>query len=617
MPVRSKDPLAIAFVVVGIIAATGSSALAGNGSEVRTVAGRIDEILERDAKAAEVEPLPLVNDIDFLRRVSLDLTGNIPTPSQITLFELSPRETKRSDLIEKLLGSEGYARNWTAYWRDVIYRRATNMRAPISQPVFEKWMNTQFSENAAWDNIVTDLLTASGHVQSDGATGMIFAHEGQPEEIAAEASRIFLGIQIQCANCHDHPWDDWKREQFHQLTAYFPRIKLRRERTDKQVADWYVESVDRDRRQRRKPSEALLRRLDRNQDGFLAKAELARMPRGGDRVSKYFDRLMGYADKNSDGKLSIREFATAERPSNDNPGRGSTEHYMPDLTDPASKGTLVQPAFFATGSKSGRGLKDSDRRGELASLMTSNSNPWFSRAFVNRMWAQLLGEGFYMPIDDMGPARSAQHEEAMQVLADAFVQNDYDIKWLLATITNTRAYQRQLRTADDRVDGDAFAATSPMRLRGDQLFDALGTVLGTGQGRNGRRAGGGGMMMSSRGNGRRSPRNQMNSLFGFDPSTPQEDLKGSIPQALFMMNSSLLRMATKADGFTKLAQILNKHKSDEKAIRAVYLLVLGREPTAAEVQICTDHIADANSRGDGFEDVMWSLLNSAEFTSRR
>ncbi|MFK7821980.1 MAG: DUF1549 domain-containing protein [Planctomycetaceae bacterium] len=615
---RTKTALTVATMAFGLLVWTDSPVSAGSGSEARTVAGRVDAILERDAKAADVQQSPLVDDIDFLRRVSLDLTGTVPTPAQITLFKLSPRETKRSDLIDKLLQSDSYARNWTAYWRDVIYRRATNMRAPISRPTFEKWMNEQFSENTSWDSIVTELLTASGHVQSNGATGMIFAHEGQPEEIAAEASRIFLGIQIQCANCHDHPWDDWKREQFHELTAYFPRINLRRERTDgKQVADWYVESFDRERSQRRKPSEFLLKRLDRNRDGLLTKAELGRMPRGGERLTKNFDRLLSYADKNSDGKLSIKEFATAERPTNDNPGRGNTEHYMPDLSDPASKGTLIQPAFFATGSKSRRGLNDADRRDELASLMTSKSNPWFSRAFVNRMWAQLLGEGFYTPIDDMGPARSAQHEEAMEVLAGEFSQSGYDIKWLLRTITNTRAYQRQLRTEDDRVDGDAFAATSPMRLRGDQVYDALTSVLGGGQGRAGRRRSGGSMMMSSRGYGRRSPRNQMNSLFGFDPSTPQEDLKGSIPQALFMMNSSLLRTATQAEGFTKLAQILRQHRSDEKALTALYLLVLGREPGENEVGICIEHIGNADSRGAGFEDVMWSLLNSAEFVSRR
>ena len=118
--------------------------------------------------------------------------------------------------IERLLDSKAYAENWSRYWRDVIMMRATNQRIRLMQGSFERWMAEQLQDNVAWDKITTAMITAQGDVRENGDTALIFAHEAQATEVAAEVSRIFLGIQIQCANCHDHPTDKWKREQFHE-----------------------------------------------------------------------------------------------------------------------------------------------------------------------------------------------------------------------------------------------------------------------------------------------------------------------------------------------------------------------------------------------------------------
>src|SRR5690606_10199024 len=122
---------------------------------------------------------------------------------------------------------EDYAENWARYWRDVIFPDAGEMQARLMVGTFEQWMTDQLNRNRPWDRIAADLLTATGNVQENGATALLVAHSAEPMEVAAEASRILLGIQIQCANCHDHPTDAWKRQQFHQLAAYFPRAEFR------------------------------------------------------------------------------------------------------------------------------------------------------------------------------------------------------------------------------------------------------------------------------------------------------------------------------------------------------------------------------------------------------
>ncbi len=248
-----------------------------------------------------------------------------------------------------------------------------------------------------------------------------------------------------------------------------------------------------------------------------------------------FERLIEAADKNKDGTLSLDELKDAPRPGIDQMGRGSAEYYMPDLDDPTSRGTRIQPTFFVDHTSVPLGTTDLDRRLTLASLMTSADNPWFARAFVNRIWTEMLGAGFYMPVDDLGPQREAVLPDVLDALASGFVASGYDIKWVFRTIANTQAYRRRLHPSTE--SGPAlFAAASPTRLRSDQIYHALQEALGTGslierRGPQGRNPGG---MMAAPGDAGRIVFNQ---LFGFDPSTPQDDVMGTIPQALFLMNS--------------------------------------------------------------------------------
>ncbi len=139
----------------------------------------------------------------------------------------------------------------------------------------------------------------------------------------------------------------------------------------------------------------------------------------------------------------------------------------------------MEPVFFVNGKRPSAGLSDEGRRHALARYITAANDPWFSRAFVNRIWAEMLGEGFYMPIDDMGPQRKARMPEVLDLLADAFVANKYDMQWLFRTIARTETYQREIRAKNPSVESPpVFAASAPKRLRADQLFNAITKVLG-------------------------------------------------------------------------------------------------------------------------------------------
>ncbi len=484
-------------------------------------------------------PTTLIDDEAFLRRARLDLTGTLPRPDEIEAFNADSDPHKRERLIDALLASDEFARHWARYWRDTIAFRATaeNPRL-VNFDVFETWMADALHANRPWDQIVSDILTASGEIGENGATALYVAHSTnqkfQPVEMAGEASRIFLGVQIACAQCHDHPTDRWTQQQFHELAAFFAGATVRR--TDPQAP-----------------------RLQRT---------------------------------------------LADRP-------GVPRHAMPDNNDP-KKTTPVQPAFFLDDSESSLPRLDSTQsRALAASYFTGQDNPWFARAFVNRVWYALMGQAFYFPVDDLGPDRKAENAEVLDALADAFSRGGYDVRWLYQTITRTAAYQRADRP-------------TPAPLRADAIFDALMTSLDLPlEGLSGRVArndkNGKPAPQAPVGvRGRFGPRQIFGSLFGVDPSVPNEEVLGTIPQALFLMNSAQIQRGTQAAGpRSVLGRILSAQADNTKALDAVYLQTLARHPNADEQRVALDYLKKVGNRREAFEDILWALVNSTEFLTRR
>ena len=588
-------------------------AVALDSTGFAAVAARVDALILEALMQESVTPAARCTDEDFLRRASFDISGTSPSPHEVALFGLDPDPQKRTALIERLLTSSEYGGNWSRYWRDVIFMRATEMRAPLARDSFETWMKDQLNANQPWDQIVTSLLTATGDVRENGQTALIFAHDGQPQELAAESSRIFLGIQLQCANCHDHPTDSWKREQFHTLAAFFPRIRVQPKRMQ-QPPSFEVVSVNAGPANGRGPGdvidllqnpERLMERVDRNRDGKITKQEMSLGPNGG----QFFDRILGRADIDKDGAISLAELKQLPVPPA--VGRGSAEYFMPDLQNPQSRGAQINPVFFVSQQKLSEGASDIDRRQSLSRFMTATDNVWFAKAFVNRIWAELVGEGFYMPVDDIGPERTATYPAAIDVLAAGFAANEYNVKWLFRAITSTQTYQRSIRARDPKHPAPLFSAGSPSRLRADQLYDALARVLGfVADSADQRRAPG--MQFFDN-----SPRGQFGQLFAFDPSTPPDDVTGTVPQALFMMKSNLIKQSIRATGQPRLARLLADQKDDQDVLTELYLLVHAREPSAGELAICRKYLKQTGNRQEAFEDILWSLLNSTEFQTKR
>ncbi len=522
-----------------------SSATAAPSST--TVAKRIDQAIALDLFNKATQLAPRTDDATFLRRVTLDLVGDIPPPETVIAFLLDPSADKRKQLVQTLLDDPHYGQNWARYWHDVVFFRAQEDRARIAAGnALVADLAAQLNAGVGWNQIATDFLTASGDVKKNGHAAIIMAQDGRTEETTAEMSRIFLGIQIQCAQCHDHPYDRWKREQFHELASFFPRIAVRPVR-DMTTRSFEVYSSDRTRNRRRK-------KIDNNR-------------------------------------------------------RPQAEHRMPDLDHPEQVGQAMQPKFFLTSDTLAPGMTDAQRRKQLAQWLTSNE--WFAIALVNRIWSELVGEGFYATVDDIGPDREANAPTAIKLLAKKFGDSNYDLKWLLTTICKTETYQRQARPRR-KSTGTPFVANVPQRLRSDQLFSALLTALAVDETK------GGSSGKSERNQRRRNLlRDKFADIFGYDPSDSREDIAATIPQSLALMNSQQVNRSIKSKKNNLLYHLLQEIDDNESLVVELYLRCFSREPHDEELAKALTYCEKTPKRKEAFEDLLWVLINSAEFQYRK
>lgn len=504
--------------------------------------GEIDKLITKELAAAKIKASPMATDEQFLRRVMLDLVGRLPLPADVTEFVADKDSNKRSKLIDKLLASPEYADHWAKYWRDVFASKVTDRRGQSLTIHFEAWLKEQLSANKGWDAIAKEILTADGQLSvqlgrsvepdaKNGAAYFLLSYQGNDAiyDRTAETSRVFLGIQIQCAQCHDHPFDGWKRTQFHELAGYFSRLRER--------------PVFEER------------------------------------------RIIGV-------QLVSRPFG---------------EHQMPDLERP-EKGTPTLPKFLDGSSVSSRS-GDADRRKALAAAIASPSNYSFAAAYVNRIWGEMMGQAFRSPVDDMGPGKDVVMPEVLSRVSAAFAGSKFDMKALFRAICTSDAYQRQIRPGEPSQHSQ-FAGITPARLQAEALWKSLTTVLGamsTGQ------------MFAPPGPlaARAGLEGQFKQEFQFDPSLPAAEVEGSIPQALMLMNNPQINQKIRAEGSNLLARILSSYPKDDEAIRMVYLRTLSRKPTDRERDKALSHIAKVGKRSEAFEDLLWALLNSTEFQTKR
>ncbi len=508
-------PLATVLLALIVQAANSGDAVK---PDAVALAKRVDDAVNGQLAAEKVVPSARAGDAEFVRRVSLDLTGVIPPAEKVASFLDSTDPSKRATLIEELLTSPRYGRHLADTWQRLMLPRDSDNRRLQAAP-FVQWLEEKFNANTPWDRMVRDLLTATGTQEQNGAVTYFLANP-TTDKMTDSVSKLFLGVQLQCAQCHNHPFTTYKQNDYWAMAAFFTKVRA-------------------------------------------------------DRVNK--------AAKNGDS------------PGINESGRGKAARL------PESAKTL--PAKFLQGEQPK--LKGGEPyRPVLADWVTSPRNPFFARAMVNRVWAQLFGRGLVHPVDDMHAGNAPSHPELLQELADAFTASGFDVKFLFRAICNSEAYQRSSKPAGDKAaDERLFASMAVKPMTPEQLYDSLASVLGPAKGQ-GDRPGKGGMKGLAAG-----PREQFVAFFQADESAGPTDYHAGIPQVLRLMNSREMNATPAVVG-----AVARGGKEPAKVIEQIYLTTLSRRPTAAEAARLDAYVAEHKGEPrQAYGDVLWALLNSSEF----
>ncbi len=485
-------------------------------AEVPDVVRTIDARLAEAWKARRLAPAPRVDDAGFLRRASLDILGRLPDPARIEAFLADDGPDKRSRLIDELLADERYAQHWAEYWDALLMGRLTR-EAYLDRFGFQRWLREEFAANRPWNEFVGTLLTAEGYntdrrpagASSDPAdfqaryapaTNWFLRHSRSLPELAGTTSRLFLGVQIQCAQCHDHKTEPWKQQDFRQFTAFFAKT----------WPSYYDRSL----------GIVGTLRID-------TKDRLTPPPTGG-KFEQYF---------------------------------GSYKEYVHDWPKPLEAAEI---------------RKFGSRRQALARWLTDDENPWFARALVNRMWAELTGRGFVEPIDDFRPGNPPVLPEVLDVAARDFIDHGYDVRRLIRVICNSSAYDRACRPATTQAGEHSLWSAFPVKpLEVEEMFDA---VLQACDAEDALAKLSKGKMDLVRTAFVRQFVQQMNT----DDQAETAQAGESIPRSLLMMNGALINGPTRHTPGYGLTATLRAAANDDDAVRRLYLRTMSRPPTAGE-----------------------------------
>jgi hypothetical protein len=209
--------------------------------DAQALAHFIDQVVDAQLKNEKVAPSAPATDAEFMRRAYLDITGKIPTTEQAVAFLDSKEPNKRARLIDQLLASADYGRHQADIWQALMLPRSSDNRRLGSEPLV-KWLEENFNENKPWDKFVTELLTASGAQDKNGAVTYFLAN-ASVDKITDSVTKLFCGVQLQCAQCHNHPFTDYKQTEYWEMAAFFMKVqtgninKAAKDKTSPEVAE--------------------------------------------------------------------------------------------------------------------------------------------------------------------------------------------------------------------------------------------------------------------------------------------------------------------------------------------------------------------------------------------
>ena len=419
----------------------------------------IDRLVVEKLRKLGIAPSEVCSDSEFIRRVSLDLTGTLPTPAEVEGFLSDSDPDKRARFVDDLMTRPSYAAWWATRLCDLTGNTARNFAGQFNNNEISKnwhaWIARRLAENVPYDQIIEGIVLGTSRRPGESYDDFIERESKlyrekdpadftdsptmpyywarrtvtKPEDRALNFSYAFLGVRLECAQCHKHPFDQWSQDDFNRFTAFFNNIR-------------YGRAPDSAKRVRELEEALQLKGKNNAEQRQILTAQLR------------------------EGKpIPVQEVFVVPTASRER-ARGKVAKQTSSLL----KG--VQPQVLG-----GRPVDLSeykDPRQPLMDWMRSKDNPYFARSIVNRIWAYYFKVGIVNPADDMNLANPPSNQPLLDYLVKGFIEHKYDLRWLHHEILTSDTYQRSWKTNDtNRLDERNFSHALIRRLPAEVASDAL------------------------------------------------------------------------------------------------------------------------------------------------
>jgi hypothetical protein len=380
------------------------------------------QVIDTEVKAVwqrkKITPAGQCNDAAFVRRIYLDLAGTIPTLDEAQRFLKDTAADKRSKLIDRLLDDPRYAAHMADIWLPLlISRNPTHPEVQQNYPVLYRWLKDKFARNEPYDRWVRELLRGEGSSAENGPPLFYIQLNGRVEETTVLVSRIFLGTQIQCAQCHDHPLDRWTQLDFYGMAGFFARVGVA--------------------------------------DGGVARGKRRLVVFEKSTGEVFYTDPAARANPGKKGKPVSPRFLG---------GEALKEPELPKgFKEPLVKAGQVPPKPLFS------------RKEKVVEWTTAADNPYFARAIANRLWGQLMGRGLYQPVDNIRESKPAAIGPLFQALHEGLVKHQFDLKWLIRELVNSETYQLSMGKSDN---ADWYGQRRLRPLTAEEMLAALRVATG-------------------------------------------------------------------------------------------------------------------------------------------
>jgi Protein of unknown function (DUF1549)/Protein of unknown function (DUF1553) len=510
----------------------------------RPIEDAIDQSIDAELAAAGITPAPPADDANFIRRVTLDLAGRIPTPAEVEAFIKSAEPDRKARLVDRLLASADFPYHQRNEF-DIL------LMAGKGNGEWRDWLLKTLSENRPWPELFREvILPREGEESAKAAATFLKSRAMNVDDMTNDTSRLFFGVSINCAKCHDHPLvTDWTQDHYFGMASFFSRTYLTKK-------------------------------------NFLAEREEGKLKFRTTAGEEKEAKLL-YLTSAEVSEPSLSEMSDADRQAAEAKQKGDNDRTTPP-----------EPARYS-------------RRAQLVDIaLRPDPNGFFARSFANRVWARLLGRGLVMPLDQMHSENKPSHPELLSWLARDIEVHGYDLRRLIRGIVLSRAYGRSSRWEQEgeRPAEKLFAVASVRPLTPMQYALSLGTATRNPAELAQR------LENAEQWSGFRKDVENQAQGFAQQLEIPGENFQIGVNEALLFNNAPQVASEYLRDAPDRLVGTLKAETDREQMIQKAHLAVLSRAASPEEVAAISQYLAARDDRpAAAIEQFVWMLITGSEF----